>query len=300
MKQLLQVEGCFILIFESTTNFLNQIIMRRSYIFIKVVFSAVCFLMGFTVFAQDEPAKAGASAQELADKLANPVASLISVPLQNNLSYGIGPYNGSKYTVNIQPVIPFKLSDNLNLITRYILPIVDQRDITGENTHEFGLSDATVTAFFAPKTEGIILGFGPAFLVPTATEKFLGTEKFGVGPSVLVMHQGKGLSVGFIANQIWSVAGNEDRADFNSFYTQIFMSHSYKSGASLGINAEITQNWEGNTTQISLNPTIGAVTKLGSQVVQFSIQPLIPIVGPHEIKPDWGLRAVLAFVFPGS
>lgn len=267
---------------------------------VKFLLSLVYFLIGFSVCAQEEPAKAGASAQELADKLANPVASLISVPLQNNLNYGIGAFNGSKYTVNIQPVIPFKLTENLNLITRYILPVVDQRDITGENTHEFGLSDATVTAFFAPKTKGIILGFGPAFLVPTATEKVLGTEKFGVGPSVLVMHQGKGLSVGFIANQIWSVAGNEDRADFNSFYTQIFLSHSYKSGASLGVNAEITQNWEGNTTMITINPSIGAVTKLGDQVVQFAIMPLIPVVGPHEMKPDWGLRAVLAFVFPSK
>jgi hypothetical protein len=273
---------------------------NSSYKTVKFLFGLVYFLIAFSVYAQEEPAKAGASAQELADKLANPVASLISVPLQNNLNYGIGAFNGSKYTINIQPVIPFKLTENLNLITRYIIPVVDQRDITGENTHEFGLSDATVTAFFAPKTKGIILGFGPAFLVPTATEKVLGTEKFGVGPSVLVMHQGKGLSVGFIANQIWSVAGNEDRADFNSFYTQIFLSHSYKSGASLGVNAEITQNWEGNTTMITINPSIGAVTKLGDQVVQFAIMPLIPVVGPHEMKSDWGLRAVLAFVFPSK
>jgi hypothetical protein len=273
---------------------------NSSYRTVKFLFGLVYFLIAFSVYAQEEPAKAGASAQELADKLANPVASLISVPLQNNLNYGIGAFNGSKYTINIQPVIPFKLTENLNLITRYIIPVVDQRDITGENTHEFGLSDATVTAFFAPKTKGIILGFGPAFLVPTATEKVLGTEKFGVGPSVLVMHQGKGLSVGFIANQIWSVAGNEDRADFNSFYTQIFLSHSYKSGASLGVNAEITQNWEGNTTMITINPSIGAVTKLGDQVVQFAIMPLIPVVGPHEMKSDWGLRAVLAFVFPSK
>jgi hypothetical protein len=269
-----------------------------SYSRIQLLFSVFFFLLNFAVFAQEEAPKSGASAQELADKLANPVASLISVPLQNNLNYGIGPFNGSKYTINIQPVIPFKLSENLNLITRYILPVVDQRDITGENTHQFGLSDATVTAFFAPKTKGLILGFGPAFLVPTATDKFLGTEKFGVGPSVLVMHQGKGLSIGFLANQIWSVAGKEDRSDFNQFYTQIFLSHSYKSGASLGINAEITQNWEANTTMVSLNPSIGAVTKLGGQVIKFDISPLIPIAGPSESKPDWGLRTVLAFVFP--
>jgi hypothetical protein len=266
---------------------------------IKSLLIAVAFsFIHCIINAQEAQPKAGASAQELADKLANPVASLISVPLQNNLNYGIGPFNGSKYVINIQPVIPFKLNENLNLITRYILPVVDQRDITGENTHQFGLSDATVTAFFAPKTKGIILGVGPAFLVPTATEKVLGTEKFGVGPSVLIMHQGKGLSVGFLANQIWSVAGNQDRSDFNQFYTQIFLSHSYKSGASLGVNAEITQNWEANTTLISLNPSIGGMTKLGEQMVQFTLSPLIPITGPSETKPDWGLRAVLTFVFP--
>lgn len=271
----------------------------NSFTNVKFVLSVVYFLIGLSAFAQEEP-KAGASAQELADKLANPVASLISVPLQNNLTYGIGPYNGSKYQINIQPVIPFKLSENLNLITRYILPVVDQQDVIAENSHEFGLSDATVTAFFAPKTKGIILGVGPAFLVPTATEKFLGTEKFGVGPSVLVMHQGKGLSIGFIANQIWSVAGNENRADFNQFYTQIFLTHSYKSGASLGITSEITQNWEGNTTLITLSPNVGAITKLGGQTMQFAVMPLIPIVGHSDIRPDWGLRAVVAFVFPGS
>jgi hypothetical protein len=275
---------------ENKTNSLNL-----KFLFIVVA----CLLLNFAAFAQEEAPKSGASAQELADKLANPVASLISVPLQNNINYGIGPYNGSKYTINVQPVIPFKLSDNLNLITRYILPVVDQRDITGENTHQFGLSDATVTAFFAPKSKSLIWGVGPAFLVPTATEKVLGTEKFGVGPSVLVLHQGKGLTAGFLANQIWSVAGSENRSDFNQFYTQIFLSHSYKSGASLGVNAEITQNWEAKTTMISLNPTIGAVTKFGSQVVQFGISPLIPIVGPSESKPDWGLRTVLTFVFPG-
>lgn len=258
---------------------------------------AICFLLSLNITAQEEPAKPAANVQELADKLANPVATLISVPFQNNINYGIGEYNGSKYVINFQPVIPFKLTDNLNLISRFIIPIIDQRDITGNNTNEFGLSDATITAFFAPKSKKLIYGIGPAFLVPIATDKFLGTEKFGIGPSAIVMHQGKGLTIGFIANQIWSVAGNEDRADVNQFYTQIFLSHSYKSGASLGVNAEITQNWTGNTTMISLNPSIGGITKFGNQVVQLSLSPLIPIVGPEELRPDWGLRATLTFVF---
>src|SRR6185436_19562105 len=89
--------------------------------------------LSFLLKAQEKPA---ANVQELADKLANPVANMISMPIQNNIDYGIGPYNGSKYTINIQPVIPIHLNKKLNLITRYIIPVVDQRDITGENTNE--------------------------------------------------------------------------------------------------------------------------------------------------------------------
>src|SRR3954470_21080420 len=96
----------------------------------------------FFVKAQEKP---DASAQEIANKLSNPVASLISVPLQSNVDYGIGTYHGSKYTLNIQPVIPFKLSSKLNLITRYIIPIIDPHDITKEGGNQFGLSDATVS-----------------------------------------------------------------------------------------------------------------------------------------------------------
>jgi len=257
-------------------------------------------LAPFVAKTQEKPASSAASAQELSDKLANPVASLISVPIQNNMTYGIGPYNGSKYVINVQPVIPFSISENLNLITRYIFPVVDQRDITSENSKQVGLSDATITACFSPKhSKGLTWGAGPAFLVPTATDKFLGTEKFGIGPSLLMLKQVTGNTIGFISNQIWSVAGNSNRSDVNQFYIQAFFNKSYKSGAGLGANVEITQNWAGNTTTITLNaPSVSAVTKLGNQAVQLAIMPMIPLVGPSASKADWGLRAVVALVFP--
>lgn len=258
---------------------------------------------GAALHAQENPSPAtpaGGNAQALADKLSNPVASLISVPLQNNTDYGIGPYNGSKNTLNLQPVIPIKLTDNLNLITRYIFPVVDQRDITGEKTHQTGLSDATLTAFFAPadSRNGVIWGAGPAFLVPTGTNEFLSTKKWGVGPSALVLRQAGGFTYGFLVNQLWSFAGDKDRSAVNQMFLQPFFVKNFKSGAGLVLNAEITADWQHHTTTAFLNPLVTGVTKLGTQIISLGLGPRIPLAAPDASKSDFGIRALLTFVFP--
>ncbi|WP_448700970.1 hypothetical protein ACFGVR_02730 [Mucilaginibacter sp. AW1-3] len=258
----------------------------------------LAILITGNLYAQESQASK-ANAQELADKLSNPVASMISVPFQNNTDWGIGPANGSKNTLNIQPVIPIKLSSALNLITRYILPIVDQRDILGPDTHEFGLSDMTVSAWVAPAKpkNGLIWGVGPALLIPIATNNYLGTQKFGIGPTALLLKQGNGHTIGFLINQLWSVAGSADRVNVNQLFFQPFYAHSFASGASMGANMELTENWQGSTTTLFLNPTISAITKLGKQAAQITVGPRIPLTGPDTTEPKFGIRAVLTFVF---
>jgi hypothetical protein len=247
--------------------------------------------------AQEKPA---VSAEELAKKLSNPVASLISVPFQNNMDLGIGQYNGSKNTLNFQPVIPVGLTSKFNLISRFIIPIVSQYNVTGEGTQQSGLSDAVVSAWVSPAEakNGLTWGVGPVFLVPIATNDFLGTKKFGVGPTALVLKQTNGWTFGALVNQIWSVAGNADRADVNQMFVQPFLSYNWKSGAGLGGNAEITQNWEGNTTSVFINPTVSGVTKLGKQTVSLAIGPRIQVAAPENSKADFGVRAAITFVFP--
>jgi hypothetical protein len=250
-----------------------------------------------TMRAQKRPT---ADAEELANKLANLVASLISVPLQSNVDYGIGPYGGAKYTLNVQPVIPLNLSSGLNLITRYIVPIIDQHDISHEGDREFGLSDATVSGFFSPvkSNNGWIWGAGPAFLIPIGTDDFLSTRKWGIGPTALILRQAKGLTYGFLVNQLWSFAGDEDRSDVDQMFLQPFFNYNWKSGAGVGINTVMTFNWEANTPIAFLNPIITGVTKLGMQAVSLGGGPRIPLDGPEESKAAFGLRGVLTFVFP--
>lgn len=257
-------------------------------------------LLTFPSVAQEQAKPATTDAAEVAKKLANPVASLISVPFQNNLDVGIGNYNGSRNTMNIQPVIPIKLSTKLNLITRVVLPIISQHDITGENTQQSGLADAVVSAFFSPAEpkNGLVWGAGPAFLVPVATDDLLGTKKFGVGPTALILKQANGWTYGALVNQLWSVAGDEDAAEVNQMFLQPFLVYNWKTGAGVGVNSEITQNWVGETTVAFLNPTISGVTKLGKQIVSLVVGPRIQVAGLEGSKSDFGVRAQLTFVFP--
>ena len=260
----------------------------------------ISFLCAGNLLAQDAPKPAADDAAAIAKKLANPIGALISVPFQNNMDIGIGDYNGSKNTLNFQPIVPFSLNAKYSLITRYIVPVIAQYDITGEGTQETGLSDALVSGWIsnAVVKNGFVWGVGAAFLIPTATDDFLGTKKFGVGPTVIVLQQKNGWTYGALMNQIWSVAGDEERADVNQMYLQPFLTYNWKSGAGLTVNSETTFNWEANTTNAYINIMAGGLTKFGNQLVQLQVGPRIHVAAPEGGKSAFGVRAAAIFVFP--
>lgn len=246
-------------------------------------------------YAQDEDK---ASAASLAVQLSNPVASLISVPFQNNTDYGIGEFNGSRNTMNFQPVVPISLNQKWNLINRLVLPMITQYDITAPGAKENGLTDATVSMFVSPKEGKITWGVGPAFLVPTATDNMLGSDKWGVGPTAVVLKQTNGWTLGALANQIWSFAGDSDKPDVNKMFLQPFCFYNWQSGAGLGANMEMTQNWATNQTTIWLNPLLTGITSVGKQKISMGIGPRLNLAAPDGAKADWGWRAGIIFIFP--
>jgi hypothetical protein len=266
---------------------------------------AACITIGsLNVQAQEKPAAAPAAADEaaaMAKKLANPISSLISVPFQNNTDIGIGAYNGSKNTLNIQPVIPITISPKLNVITRIIMPVVTQYNVTGPNTQQSGLSNFTVSAFFSPsKTKsGVTWGAGPAFLLPTATNDLLGTNRFAIGPTAVILKQTEaGWTFGALANQLWSGSGTVAAYEVNQMYLQPFFNHNWKSGAGVGGSLEWTQVWNTKTTSAYFMPNVSGVTKLGKQIVSLQVAPRIPVSVPSGTRPNFGVRAVLILVFP--
>ena len=260
----------------------------------------ISILFTLCALAQDEPKPAADDAAAIAKKLANPIGALISVPFQNNTDIGIGDYNGSRNTLNFQPIIPFSLSAKYSLITRYIVPVIAQYDITGEGTQEVGLSDALVSGWIsnAVVKNGFVWGVGAAFLIPTATDDYLGTKKLGVGPTIIVLQQKSGWTYGILMNQIWSVAGDADRAGVNQMYLQPFLTHNWKSGAGLTVNSETTLNWEAGTTNAFINIMAGGLTKFGNQLVQLQVGPRIHVVAPEGGMSAFGVRAAVIFVFP--
>ena len=259
----------------------------------RIILTKIILLTSVFVFSQSN------NQDKIAKQLQNPIASLISVPFQGNFDYGIGPTDGTKMTLNIQPVIPLSISDDWNLIARVILPIISQSNVLGNGTSQSGLSDAVVSSFFSPKaptSNGIIWGAGPVLLIPTATDDFLGTEKFGVGPTAVALKQVGGITIGGLINHIWSVAGNTDRADVNATFIQPFLAKNFKGGYAVALNTEFTQDWNNNLSNGNIHLIGSKVIKLGSQMTQLAIGPRIPYGNGNTS--DWGFRAQLVLLFP--
>ncbi|BCH24018.1 hypothetical protein MesoLjLb_38030 [Mesorhizobium sp. L-8-3] len=247
-----------------------------------------------TASAQDD-------AQDLAKKLSNPVASLISVPFQFNYDSGYGPNDGDKAYVNVQPVVPITLNDEWNLISRTILPIAWQNDIAGPSGDQFGLGDTTQSLFLSPAkpTEyGIIWGAGPVILLPTATDDLLGGGKWGAGPTAVVLTQRGPWTVGALANHIWSFAGDDDRSAINSTFLQPFVAYTTKDAWTFTLNTESTYDWEMDQWSIPINFQVAKLIKIEKQPVSLFAGLRYWAESPESGPDGIGVRAGVTLLFP--
>ena len=241
---------------------------------------------------------AKAQAAELAKKLSNPIASLISVPIQNNWDFGYGSANAMRYTANIQPVIPISLSDDWNLIARTILPVIYAESPVKGGRDAWGMGDVLQSFFFSPKQPvgGWIMGAGPALLYPSATDSMLGAGKWAAGPTFVVLQQNKGWTYGVLANHLWSYAGWGNN-DISATFIQPFVSYTTKSFTTFTLNTESSYDWNNHQWSVPVNAMVSQLFKIGKQPIQVGLGGKYYAEGPDG-GPDWGLRFAVTFLFP--
>jgi len=248
------------------------------------------------------PAFAEESAEALAKKLSNPVAALISVPLQLNYTQNIGPVDdGTQWALNVQPVIPISISERWNLISRTIVPVISQDDIYPGAGNQFGLGDSLQSLFFSPKAptaSGLIWGVGPVFLLPTGTDDLLSGEKWGAGPTAVLLKQKGPWTVGFLGNHVWSFAGSDDRSDINSTFLQPFVSYTTPKAITYAFNTESTYDWETEQWSVPLNFTIAKMTRVGKQLVSFTGGVGYYAESTGNGADGWKFRAVVTLLYP--
>ncbi len=260
-----------------------------------VALSLAFVIIGGPVFGQE------ASQSDLAKQAQNPIANLISLPLQNNTNFGIGPDDETQNILNIQPVWPFSINDNWNLITRTILPVISQPDFyTGGEGRINGLGDITFSAFFSPKdSPKLTWGVGPILLFPTATDDALGSDKWGAGASLVALTMPGHWVIGSLISNVWSFTGSGSQ-DINLFTWQYFLNYNLQKGWYLTSAPIITANWEadsGNKWTVPFGGGFGKVFHIGKQPVNSQIQAFYNVEKP-EFGPDWQLRLQVQFLFP--
>jgi len=273
--------------------------------------------------AATQPAADNGGADALQKATQNPVASLISVPVQNNDNFGIGPFNRTQNVLNIQPVVPLQMTKDWNLIIRWITPIIYQPapgtanlEVYGivENTPAYfaveavqntagvsGFGDMNPTFFFSPsQPHKLIWGAGPAFMLPTATSKVLGQGKLSIGPSFVGLVQPGKWTLGALVNNVWSVAGSGSRSAVSQMTLQYFINYNLPKGWSISYSPIVQANWKatpGNVWTVPVGGGLARVMKLGFQPVNISASfygnAVHPVAGS-----SWNMRLQIAFLFP--
>lgn len=247
------------------------------------------------LMSQDD-ASTSEDAAALAKQAANPIANMISVPMQYNLNFNVGKYNRTAHVFNIMPVLPFKMF-NWNVINRIIIPIVNSPDTT-ETGNYFGLGNINYSMLFVPPPGKIFQwGFGPAFNIPTRSSSNLGVNAFAMGPAVIFLFMLEKWVIGITANHVWTYANDES---LNSTFIQYFITYNIKDGWYVNTNPMMTANWyapEGDEWVIPLGAGGGKVFSVRKQSMKLQAQLYYNVVAPPG-SADMTVQIQYVLLFP--
>lgn len=257
------------------------------------ILSTLLVLSSFTATANNSA--------DIAKKLQNPVADMISVPVQFNYDPNIGPdEQGERWLTNVQPVVPYDLNDDWNLISRTIIPIVSQ---DFGSFREEGIGDIVQSFFFSPKQQtdsGWIWGAGPVLMFPSASEPMFGSDNWGIGPTAVLLKQSDGWTFGALANHIWGFGADKDQGqtDVNATFIQPFIGYTWPSATSVFLNSETTIDWENDVESVPINLVASQVITIGDNVFSLGAGLHYWAKGPENGPDGMGARIMITWLIP--
>jgi hypothetical protein len=243
-----------------------------------------------------------ASEAEMAQKLANPLAAMISLPMQLNYDQDFGVDDtGDRFLMNVQPVVPISLTKDWNLISRSIVPVVTQSELFAGAGRQTGLGDTVQSLWFSPAKptdKGLVWGIGPVILIPTATDDLLGGGKWGLGPTAVALRQNGPWTYGGLVNHIWSVAGSGNRNDISSTFFQPFLTYNTPSAVTYALNLESTYDWKSEQWAIPVNFMVSKLVRFDKQMVSFQGGVRYWAKSTDSGPEGFGLRFAVTLLFP--
>jgi len=266
--------------------------------------------LGASLLVASSQLMAEMSTDEIAKASQNPLTAMYSLPIQNNTYFGIGPNDRIKNIANFQPVIPVEFSENWTLVTRTILPVINNPDnVTNNNStgSTFGLGDTTFTAFFTPKhpsKSGWLWGAGPVLYLPTATDDTLGTKKWGAGPAAVALSMRGKFVYGALVMNIWSFAGSGQSQGINKINMmtlQPFVNYNLPNGWYIASVPIITANWEADNDHrwtVPLGAGIGKAMKFGKIPGALQLHSYYNVITPDDYGETWQMRIQLQIFLP--
>ncbi len=267
-------------------------------------------VLGFAGLTSAAGAQSGST--DLAKVSQNPIGNIVSLPLQNNTSFGIGPDNAMSNALNIQPVYPLSLSRKWNLVNRAIVPVIYRQEVVPGTGSAFGVGDISYSGFVSPAQPGkVIWGVGPSLLFPTATEDRWSSDKWSAGVAVIALTMPGNWVVGGLVQNVWSFAGDSAAADVNQMLFQVILNYNLANGWYLTSTPTIVANWEApadNRWTVPVGGGAGKIMHWGSQPMDlqaqafYNVERPVPLAG-QGVNLDnqgntWTLRVQLKFLFP--